>query len=87
MKDFLNAMIRKLSSRKLWMAIAVVATGISVAFGNDATEIQTTAGALTALIGSIVYIITEGKIDAAHIVDIANPQDVDNNSADHNQAE
>ena len=43
MKDFLNAMIRKLSSRKLWMAIAVVATGISVAFGNDATEIQTTA--------------------------------------------
>lgn len=60
MKEFL----RKLSSRKLWMAIAGVATGIALVLGADATEIQTVAGAVTSLVSVIAYIVTEGKIDA-----------------------
>lgn len=56
--------IRKLSSRKLWMAIAGIATGVAMAFGTDATEIGTVAGAVTALISAVTYIIVEGKVDA-----------------------
>ena len=56
--------IRKLSSRKLWMAIAGIATGVAMAFGADATEIGTVAGAVTALISAVTYIIVEGKVDA-----------------------
>jgi len=67
MNEFISNLIRKLSSRKLWMAVAVVGTGISVALGVDATEIQTIAGSLTALFGAITYIVTEGKIDAANV--------------------
>lgn len=62
----LNTLFRKLSSRKLWMAIAIVSGGISAALGNDATEIQSVAGIFAAMVGSVVYIVTEGKIDATN---------------------
>ena len=77
MKAFITTLARKLSSRKLWMAIAVVSGGISVAMGNDATEIQTVAGIVSALVGSVAYIITEGKIDAANVGNILqNAEDI-----------
>ena len=57
-------MIQKLSSRKLWMAIAGVATGIAMALGADATDVSTVAGAVMALVSAVTYIVVEGKIDA-----------------------
>jgi phage shock protein PspC (stress-responsive transcriptional regulator) len=60
MKDFL----KKLTSRKLWLAIAGVATGIAIAFGADAGEISTVAGAVLSVISVVTYIVTEGKVDA-----------------------
>ena len=59
--------IRKLTSRKLWMAIAGVATGIALALGADASEIQTITGAVTALVSAVAYIITEGRVDAESV--------------------
>jgi len=56
--------MKKLTSRKLWMAIAGVATGIAMALGVDATEISTVAGAVTALVSVVTYIYVEGKVDA-----------------------
>lgn len=56
--------IRKLSSRKFWMALAGVATGIAMALGVDGGDITTVAGAITAVASVITYIITEGRIDA-----------------------
>jgi hypothetical protein len=57
-------MIQKLSSRKLWMAIAGIATGIAMALGADATDVSTVDGAVTALVSAVTYIIVEGKVDA-----------------------
>lgn len=57
-------MVKKLTSRKLWVTVAGIATGIAMVFGADATEITAVAGAMTTLISAVVYIITEGKIDA-----------------------
>ena len=59
--------IRKLTSRKLWLAIAGVATGIALAFGVDGGEITNVAGAVTAIISAVTYIIVEGKVDAAGV--------------------
>ena len=59
--------IYKLTSRKLWMAIAGVATGISMALGVDGSEITNVAGAVTALISVVTYIVIEGKIDAESV--------------------
>lgn len=63
MKEFL----KKLTSRKLWLAIAGVGTGIAIALGVDATEITTVVGAVTAVVSAVTYIVTEGKVDAERV--------------------
>ena len=60
-------MWKKLSSRKLWLALAGVFTGIALILGADAVEIQTVAGAITSLISVVTYIVIEGKIDAESV--------------------
>jgi hypothetical protein len=56
-----------LSSRKLWLALAGVATGVAMVLGVDSSEITSVAGAVTALASVITYIVTEGKVDAAAV--------------------
>ena len=60
----MNEIIRKLTSRKLWLAASGVAAGVYMALGGDASDIQTVAGAVTTLASAVTYIITEGKVDA-----------------------
>lgn len=57
----------KLSSRKLWAAVAGVVIGVAVIFGVDEGLVSTISGALTSVVSLIAYIITEGKIDAAAV--------------------
>ena len=63
----MNNLLRKLTSRKLWLALAGVVTGIALALGVDGNDITTVTGAVTALISIITYIVTEGKVDAAGV--------------------
>ena len=58
---------RKLSSRKLWAALAGIVTGLAMVFGLDETTISTVAGAVVSLASVIAYIVTEGKVDAAGV--------------------
>ena len=62
---------QKLSSRKLWAAIAGVVTGLAMVFGLDEGTINTVAGAVVSVISVVTYITTEGKIDAAAVSDAA----------------
>lgn len=59
--------IQKLTSRKLWMAIAGVATGVAMALGVNSTEITSVAGGAVAVISCVIYVITEGKVDAERV--------------------
>lgn len=63
----MKEVIRKLSSRKLWMAIAGVATGVAMSLGVNSTEISTVSGAIMSIISVVVYIVVEGKIDAESV--------------------
>ncbi len=63
----MDYIIAKLTSRKLWMAIAGVATGIYIAMGGDATDVTTVAGAVTALTSILAYIKVEGDVDIARL--------------------
>lgn len=56
---------RKLTSRKLWMAVAGFITGVVVLFTGGATEANIT-GAVMALGSVVAYIIGEGLTDASH---------------------
>ena len=57
---------RKLTSRKLWMAIALFVSGIFAATGHKETGIVI-AGLIMQGAAVIAYIIDEGLTDAAHI--------------------
>jgi hypothetical protein len=57
-------MKKKLMSRKLWLAIAGLATGLALVLGVDGGDISNVAGAVTAVASVITYIVTEGSIDA-----------------------
>jgi phage shock protein PspC (stress-responsive transcriptional regulator) len=60
-------MIQKITSRKLWMAIAGVAVGIATILGVDGSDVNVVAGAVTSIASIITYIVTEGKIDAVRV--------------------
>lgn len=67
----MKEILRKLSSRKLWMALAGVATGLALVLGADGAEIDAIAGAITAVVSAVSYIIVEGKIDAESVKNAA----------------
>ena len=58
---------RKLSSRKLWAAVAGVIAGLAMVFGLDEGVITSVSGAVVSVASIIVYIITEGRVDAAAV--------------------
>lgn len=63
----MQEVLRKLSSRKLWAAVAGMVAGLAMVFGLDESMITTTAGAVVSLASVVTYIITEGKVDAESI--------------------
>ena len=58
---------RKLTSRKLWVAIAGVIVGLAAIMGAGEADIAAVAGAITATASAVAYIVTEGRLDAAAI--------------------
>ena len=58
---------RKLSSRKLWAAIAGIVTGLAMAFKLDESTISSVAGAVVSLASVVSYIVAEGRVDAESV--------------------
>ena len=58
--------IRKLTSRKLWVAIAGFVSGLIIAFDGDAETAETISGLILQGASVLGYIIAEGMTDAAH---------------------
>lgn len=57
--------IRKLSSRKFWLAVAAFVTGIIVALGGSGETAETVSGCIMAGASVLSYILAEGWADAA----------------------
>lgn len=60
-------LLRKLTSRKLWAAMAGLAAGLAMAFGLDEAAVSAVAGAVVAASSVAAYIVTEGRLDAEGI--------------------
>ena len=58
---------RKLSSRKLWAAVAGIVTGLAMVFKLDEGTMSSLAGATVSVCSVVAYIITEGKVDAESV--------------------
>lgn len=57
--------IRKLTSRKFWLAIAGFVSGLIVAFGGTSETAETVSGVILAGASVIGYLLAEGLTDAA----------------------
>ena len=69
MKEFINRLGQKLSSRKFLAAVAGIVIGVSMIAGADQATAEVIAGAVVAVLSVVSYIIIEGKIDAARIME------------------
>lgn len=56
---------RKLTSRKLWIAIAGFVSGLIIAFGGDESTASTVSGCILQGASVIGYLLAEGLADAA----------------------
>ena len=63
----MNSVMKKLSSRKLWAAAAGLVAGLAMVFGLDEGIITTVSGAVVTVASVIIYIVTEGRVDAAAV--------------------
>lgn len=58
--------VRKLTSRKLWVALAAFISSLIIAFGGGEEAAVTVSGVIMAGATAIAYIVGEGLIDAAN---------------------
>lgn len=56
---------RKLTSRKLWLAVAAFVSGLIVAFGGTESTANTVSGVLLQGAAVLGYLLAEGLADAA----------------------
>ena len=61
---------RKLSSRKLWVAIAGFVSGLIMVFGGTETMASTVSGVILQGAAVLGYLIAEGLADSARTSDV-----------------
>lgn len=58
--------IRKLTSRKFWVAVAGFVSGLIIAFDGDAETAETISGLILQGASVLGYLLAEGLADAGH---------------------
>ena len=61
-----EAIVRKLTSRKLWVAVAGFVSGLIIAFDGDAETAETISGLILQGASVLGYLIAEGLADSGH---------------------
>ena len=69
----MQTLLRKLSSRKLWVALVGEVVGLAAAFGIEGSEYTEIAGIVTAAASVVSYIIGESRVDAAGAIPLVLP--------------
>lgn len=59
--------IRKLTSRKFWLALAAFVSGLILAFGGAEGTANTVSGVILQGAAVIGYVLAEGLTDAANV--------------------
>lgn len=68
----------KLTSRKLWIAVAGLVTGLILAFRGNAETAETVSGIIMGAASVVAYILGEGLTDSARAgVDNYTPETID----------
>ena len=75
----MNYWVNKLTSRKLWVAIAAFVSGLIVAFKGDAETAEVVSGIILQGAAVLGYLLAEGLVDAKGVETATN---VDQNRLD-----
>ena len=59
-----ETLIRKLTSRKLWVAVAGLVSGLILAFGGDESVAETVSGVVLQAASVVGYLLAEGLADS-----------------------
>lgn len=74
----MNYWVTKLTSRKLWVAVAAFVSGLIVAFKGDAETAEVVSGIILQGAAVLGYLLAEGLVDAkgagAEVIATAEPQ-------------
>jgi len=65
-----ETIIRKLTSRKLWMAVALFVSGLITALDGDAETAETVSGCIMQGAAVLSYLLAEGWADASNSVQV-----------------
>lgn len=65
---------RKLTSRKFWLAIVGLVTGLILALNGSAETAETVGGLIMSAASIVAYIVGEGLADAGHVGDSEDPE-------------
>ena len=72
-KDNMQTLLRKLSSRKLWIAVVGIVVGLATTFGIQESEYNEIVGGVTIVASIVSYLTAEGRADAAGAVPLILP--------------
>ena len=61
-----KTIMKKLTSRKLWVAIIGIIVGLATAFGIKENDYAQVAGVVGSICSGVVYIFGEAKVDATN---------------------
>ena len=62
-----QTILQKLMSRKFWVAVAGIVSGLVMIFDYAESDAETIAGAVLTIGSAVAYMVAEGVIDAANV--------------------
>lgn len=69
----MQTFLRKLSSRKLWIAVVGIVVGLATTFGIQESEYNEIVGMVTTVASVVGYLFAESRVDAAGAVPLILP--------------
>ena len=62
-----ETIIRKLTSRKLWLAVSLFISGLITEFGGEGSTAEIVSGCIMQAGAVVAYLLAEGWADAEHV--------------------
>jgi hypothetical protein len=69
----MHTFLRKLSSRKLWIAVVGIVVGLATTFGIQESDYNEVAGMVTTVASVVGYLFAESRVDAAGAIPLILP--------------
>lgn len=78
----MQTLLRKLSSRKLWIAVVGIVVGLATTFGIQESDYNEVAGMVTTVASVLGYLMAESRVDAAGAIPLVLPSGEDDETDD-----